>query len=354
MSELSAQTISAEASLPARYEVFRPRRIEADPSKLSSEVGLFGTCGSPESTHRQDIFIPRLVKREVPYYNPQVAAGAWRPEMADEEADHMAKGAVIAFTISAETQGYASLAEGGWAILSALLRNQKLGMFTETNSDMSAEDLRIRNIFKSFVLDMHKDYPVFHLENDLEGLATWAAITAQDYLALNGSQISEKRVLDLPTNVDTQPIVGIFGTSNPNAQWKKDMKSNFSAQEIDFFDSYKENWDAERDISVETTHKLRDKVLLQIIDSETESYGSLAESGLLALSAFIRGQAYGLYIEDHPSEPTSDTNRARKLVRAHIQKLNEQFPGLVYLAESPEDLTQFAISFMAEKPSYKN
>ena len=81
--------------------------------------------------------------------------------------------------------------------------------------------------------------------------------------------------------------------------------------------------------------------MLQVITGDTNSFGSLAESGLLALSAFVRGQAYGLYIEDHPSPQNSDTNRARTLVKAHVTRLNEQFPGLVYLADSPRELAHF-------------
>ncbi len=320
-------------------ELFRPRVIESDPSNLRAEVGLFGTCGSPASTWRQDIFIPELQKRGLAYFNPQVVE--WVPEMAIREALHLAKDEVIVLPISKETQGYASLAEGGWAILSALLRGQKLGIYIEDSESMSEHARRARVLFKDLAQHIQKDYPVFQFEQSMEDLAVWAAVTAKERTAIKNSSIKEKRKIELPTTIESQNIVSIFGTSVSGSVWKEHMKDDFALAGITYFDSFKLDW-KEDDIQQEVDHKLRDKVLLQVITGESESFGSLAESGLLALSAFIRGQAYGLYIEDHPSDPKSDTNRARRLVKEHAKKLNEQFPGIIYLANSISDLTTFA------------
>ncbi|NQU83293.1 MAG: hypothetical protein HQ536_01135 [Parcubacteria group bacterium] len=321
-------------------ELFRPRAIESDPSKLRSEVGLFGTCGSPASTWRQDIFIPELEKRGLSYFNPQVEE--WSPEMAQREAEHMATDEVIVLLISKETHGYGSLAEGGWAILSTLLRGQKLGIYVEEDETMSEDARLTRTLFKILAEQIQRDYPVFQFENSMEDLAQWAAITMKERAAIRNSKIKDKRKIELPTDVETNNVVGIFGTTSPTSEWKQSLKSTLDKANIAYFDPYKEDW-AEEDARAESEHKLNDRVLLQVITGETESLGSLAESGLLALSAFIRGQTFGLYIEDHPSDPKSDTNRTRALVRAHVQKLNEQFPSIVFLANSIEELQEFAI-----------
>jgi len=322
-----------------KTELFRPREIESDPSKLRPEVGLFGTCGSPKSTWREDLFIPELEKRNLPFFNPQVAE--WTPEMAKREAEHLASDEVVVIPVSKETYGYASLAEGGWAILGALLRGQKLGIFIEEDETMPEDASRARTLFKNLSQKIQRDYPVFQFEETINDLALWAVLTARERTAIRKSKIKETRKIALPTDIECQNMVSIFGTSSFSSEWKQQMKAAFDSAGIAYFDPYKEDWTKE-DGEKEAVHKLKDKVILQIITGETESFGSLAESGLLALSAFIRGQAYGLYIENYPGDPKSDTNRARTLVREHIKKLNEQFPGIVYLADSIEDLTRFA------------
>lgn len=319
-------------------EIFRPREIEPDPKRLMPGVGLFGTCGS--STWREDIFIPLLKKMGVDYFNPQVGPNEWIPEMAQREAKHLASDEVIVLPISKETYGYSSLAECGWAILGGLLRGQKVGIYIEEDDQMPEDAKRARMLVKGLSETLQKEYPVFQFENSLQDLALWAAITARERAAIRGSKISEWQKITLPAESDAHDVVGLFGTSS-SAEWKQKMKVKFESRGISVFDSYKEGWN-EEDAKKEEGHKLNDKVILQVITGETESFGALAESGLLALSAFVRGQAYGLYIEDHPSDHKSDTNRTRALVRAHARKLNEQFPGIVYVASSIDDLTHFA------------
>jgi hypothetical protein len=322
--------------------LFRPRTIEANPQTLSPIVGLFGTCGSPMSTWRKDIFIPVLEKKRLPYFNPQSEPNEWIPEMANVEAENLANDEVIVIPISKETHGYASMAEAGWAILGALLRGQKLSIFVQQDEAMPKDAKRARALFVALAERIQKEYPVFQFEETIQDQAIWAAFALRDRLAVRNSKIKETRKIELPTGIDTNNVVSILGTAIASSKWKEDMKKHFETEGINYFDSYKEDWRKE-DIAKEAEHKLHDKVILQIITGETESFGSLAESGLLALSAFVRGQAYGLYIEAHPSDSRSDTNRARTLVKAHVRKLNEQFPGLVYLADSIEDLTRFAI-----------
>ena len=78
-------------------------------------VGLFGTCGS--STWRQE-FIPALEEANIAYYNPQVAE--WTPECATAEALHLVTDRILLFPVTDETTAFGSLAETGFAILTAV------------------------------------------------------------------------------------------------------------------------------------------------------------------------------------------------------------------------------------------
>jgi hypothetical protein len=325
------------------FTLFRPREIKTDSIKLRDEVGLFGTCGTPASTWREDIFIPALQRRGLKFYNPQLGPNEWKPEMASIEADHLANDEVIVFPISKETHGYGSLGEAGWAILGALMRGQKLGIYIEEDESMPKPAKRARALFKALATQLQKDYPVFQFEDSLEDQAIWAAISMRERAAMKHSKIRDIRTLKFPKKAETQPCISILGTSVADSAWKNKLKENYEKANVQYFDPYRENWTDTVGAEGEVEHKTKDKVILQIITGETESFGSIAESGLLALSAFVRGQAYGIYIEDHPSEPTSETNRARTLIRAHIKKLNEQFPGIIFLADSIDELQEWSI-----------
>ncbi|QQS19493.1 hypothetical protein IPL85_04405 [Candidatus Saccharibacteria bacterium] len=81
-------------------------------------IGLFGTCG--DSTFRQDLFIPEYDRLGIPYFNPQLPAGTWRPECSADEADHLAFDVVQCWPVTGETYGAGSLTEQGYSILASL------------------------------------------------------------------------------------------------------------------------------------------------------------------------------------------------------------------------------------------
>lgn len=78
-------------------------------------IGLFGTCGGSKW---RDSFMELYEESDIPFFNPQV--DDWTPEMAVEEAKHLASDAVILFPITRETYASGSLAEVGFSILNAL------------------------------------------------------------------------------------------------------------------------------------------------------------------------------------------------------------------------------------------
>lgn len=101
-------------------------------------IGLFGTCGS--STFRQELFIPAYEAAGIRYYNPQVPAGMWRPEMAAEEADHLTFDVVQCWPVTGETYGTGSLAEQGYSIASSLRAESPLPKFVLPLIELSLSD----------------------------------------------------------------------------------------------------------------------------------------------------------------------------------------------------------------------
>lgn len=81
----------------------------------SMTIGLFGTCGG--SAWREP-FMQTYRELGLPYFNPQVAN--WTPELADEEAWHLAHDQLILFPVTDETFAAGSLSETGFSVLSAL------------------------------------------------------------------------------------------------------------------------------------------------------------------------------------------------------------------------------------------
>jgi len=306
---------------------------------LTPALGLFGTCG--DSSWRSEYFIPKLKAKGLAFFNPQVEE--WDPSLAAEEVKHLSRDKVIALPISKETEGYASLAESGWAILSAILRGQKIGVYIEEDEEMGEEAKRARMLVRKLAEKIAGDYPVFSFEESFEDLSSWTIFQLIEFDRLKKSLIKETRTVELP-NVEGElkENVGIYGTSAGNPVWRKQLMEKLDDAGVDFFDSYKEDWN-EADAEIEAEHKISDKVIVQVISADSESYGALAESGWMALSAFMKGQKLILMIEDHESDAKSSTNRARTLVRGHIGKLNEDFPGLVTIVDSIDKVAEEVI-----------
>jgi hypothetical protein len=90
---------------------------------LQEVIGLFGTVG--ESTWRDGV-MARLEQEGIAYFNPVVPE--WKPEHAEIESQHLATDRVILFVITGEWESYGSLAETGWAALSAV-KNKQTAVF---------------------------------------------------------------------------------------------------------------------------------------------------------------------------------------------------------------------------------
>ena len=117
----------------------------------NAQVFLMGTIGGAWSDPNRDcwreyVIQPELDRLGVTYYNPVVED--WSEENAREEAEAIANAETIVLVITENHPSFGSLAESGWAILSAIERDQTVVMFI-ANEQANEDSLRARKIVLS-------------------------------------------------------------------------------------------------------------------------------------------------------------------------------------------------------------
>lgn len=123
-------------------------------------------------------------------------------------------------------------------------------------------------------------------------------------------------------------VIGLFGTAG-SSKWRDPVIARCDELGIACFNPVVPDWTPEL-AEIEADHLATDKVILFVITGETESYGSLAETGWAALAAQRNGQQVYFVVEDFPDgDPKSAPNRARKLVRSHAAKAGVPIYGSV-------------------------
>lgn len=126
---------------------------------LKNTVGLFGTCGDSKW---RDPVIAKLSALGIDTFNPVVPN--WTPECAAVEAEHLATDRVLLFAITGETGGFGSLAETGWAALSALRNGQIVVFYIQDTDDGPKSDAnRARKLVKA-----HAAKAGFKIHTDLD------------------------------------------------------------------------------------------------------------------------------------------------------------------------------------------
>ena len=128
-------------------------------------VGLFGSCD--KTTFRKDIIIPILEEKNIPYFNPQLGPGEWKPEFAQVEARHLAKDGIVLFPIVKDSYSMGSLSEVGFSVLNAIkldnrrdfiiLIDQGLTPKLMEDEKMAKESLRARALVKEHLISLNID-----------------------------------------------------------------------------------------------------------------------------------------------------------------------------------------------------
>lgn len=125
--------------------------VKINNSTEDAQVFLMGTIGGAYEDPQRDcwrehIVQPVLDELGVTYYNPVVSN--WTEENAEIEARVIAQAETIVLVITANHPSIGSLAESGWAVLSAIERGQNIIIFIDPKST-NEESWRARQIVLS-------------------------------------------------------------------------------------------------------------------------------------------------------------------------------------------------------------
>lgn len=123
--------------------------------------------------------------------------------------------------------------------------------------------------------------------------------------------------------------VGLFGTSGKST-WRKAFIEKYAGEGIDYFNPQVAEW-TPACAEAEARHLAHDDILLYPILGETFGVGSLAESGFAVAQVLKPGPARHVLLfiepkvdaalrEKSPAQ-AEESDRARKLVRAHLDEL---------------------------------
>ncbi len=138
----------------------------------NAQVFLMGTIGGAWSEPNRDCWREHVIQPEldtlgVTYYNPVMED--WSEENAREEAEAIANAETIVMVITANHSSIGSLAESGWAILSAIEREQTVIAYIAKESD-DADSLRARKIVLSQAKTLAPQIDELILVDDVDGV----------------------------------------------------------------------------------------------------------------------------------------------------------------------------------------
>ncbi len=146
-------------------------------------------------------------------------------------------------------------------------------------------------------------------------------------------------------------VVGLFGTCG-DSKWREQFAIPLLEKTgIKYFNPVVADWNEEA-MHREAEHASTDAIILMVITGETTAIASMAESGWIALQAYLRGQKLIIVLQDIPTEnePRKDEkggsftpNKTRRLLRQHITKLPSEILDTVYLFDDIGDAVQKAI-----------
>ena len=127
-----------------------------------------GAWSDPErDCWREHVVQPLLDQLDVTYYNPVVEH--WDDEKAREEAEAIANAETIVLVITQNHTSFGSLAESGWAVLSAIERDQTVIMFIANEQD-NDDSLRARKIVLSQAKTLNPHIDELIMVDDLDGV----------------------------------------------------------------------------------------------------------------------------------------------------------------------------------------
>lgn len=154
-------------------------------------------------------------------------------------------------------------------------------------------------------------------------------------------------------NTTFSSTVGLFGTCG-NSTWRAPFIARYESMNVPYFNPQVPNWNAEL-AAIEAEHLATDPIVLIPITDETSGIGSLAEVGFTVAQAAVSDTSrnFVIYIaptvdENLVTDPAvaKESNRARKLVLAHLRKINMANVIVVDSLESMLDVSVRLVNSM--------
>lgn len=316
-------------------------------------VAAMGTCGDPSnpdySSHRTEVLYPALEQLGVnpdKVRSPEVKE--WEPKRAEVESVWGARADVLSIPVTNQTKGAASIAEAGLLTYGAILRGQDAHTFIQLDDETPDETFAARGLALSILKATAARFPLFTVSDSVETLAQRVAVSFSDMERIRGGNVAVRREYELPPiRSDLEPAIylsGSMGKARP--AWLDTLTDKIHTLYEDAIvkDSHDPNWDVSS-IAGERADKLDCAVQIEVVTADEPALGALAETGPRIMQADLSGQSFGLLIEPHhDSAPNSDSNRTRTLVRAHLDRLQADFPNTeLFVTDNPNDLALFAV-----------
>lgn len=354
---------------------------------LLGDVNLWGTTADPVDGGRDwqtQLKENELSDLNIPtenIFDPKKRDGTYTEEDTRNEAKHLREGAFHYMKVTNESGGVLSALESGVVAIRAVLGSRAYFDISslEAEGKITETVVRARDIVKEKLTRMNERF-------DIPNITTSEEMTEREWFSSIAQDV-KKEVTPEPVSVDDiaranrSPLkarVHLSGTGVPatNTNAKGIVKNFLLEQGIEVTDAFKVDFeDGSRsrgsDVRKESDERETSAVSLHIITNDRLSIGGTAETFWLALSALTNGQKFGIYLEDpdekelrfaarfaqgegavshdlsetpdeQATRETKEAFKVRRSLKIHLQALQEDFPGLLYVASSPQELAQWA------------
>ncbi len=270
-----------------------------------AQIFLMGTVG--KSQWREPIKAA-CAAEGISVFDPVVPE--WNEESSRREADALQHARVILMAITDETPSVGSLAESGWAALSALKRHQALGLYIDPDyvesasppsgwridqaagdkgilETMESASQRARKLVTHHAGRLKEQFPemTIYMAADLDDLQAWAIRTAKARMPLQMRQVEQPRLA-------VQAAFTVRHGSPPLCIAYAPGRVNIIGEHTDYNDGFVLPAAIDKAIYIAADGRDDDLIALHSLDFESEvtfPFARLHDDSLPAWTRYIRG-----------------------------------------------------------------